>query len=355
MSAATAKAIDWSEQGLIPDPLIRAGIRRLLRERLRELAPGNIEKQLEMEMAFVQEMDRSPVALVPEKANEQHYEVPAAFFDLVLGTRRKYSCGWWPNDAATLDDAEVAALAATCERAGMDILELGCGWGSLTLWMAEHYPNARITAVSNSGSQREYIEQQARDKGYSNINVITADMNDFAIDAQFDRVVSVEMFEHMRNYRELYQRVYHWLKPGGRFFKHIFTHNGAPYPFEDNGDDDWMTRFFFSGGIMPSDGLPLYFQDHLKLVQRWRWDGTHYEKTSNAWLANMDARKDAVWPILADVYGSENAQQWWMRWRMFFMACAELFGFNNGQEWLVSHYLFERPAQQGSVVDGRQS
>jgi cyclopropane-fatty-acyl-phospholipid synthase len=188
MSAATAKAIDWSEQGLIPDPLIRAGIRRLLRERLRELAPGNIEKQLEMEMAFVQEMDRSPVALVPEKANEQHYEVPATFFDLVLGTRRKYSCGWWPNDAATLDDAEVAALAATCERAGiqdgMDILELGCGWGSLTLWMAEHYPNARITAVSNSGSQREYIEQQARDKGYSNINVITADMNDFAIDAR---------------------------------------------------------------------------------------------------------------------------------------------------------------------------
>jgi len=347
MTTATAKAIDWSEQGLIPDPLIRAGIRRLLRERANELAPDDIARQLEMELAFVRGMDLSPVALVPEKANEQHYEVPAAFFDHVLGRHRKYSCGHWSSRSDNLDDAEASALAITCQRAGikdgMDILELGCGWGSLTLWMAEHYPNTRITAVSNSGSQREYIEQQAINRGFNHVTVITADMNAFATDDQFDRVVSVEMFEHMRNYRELYKRIYHWLKPGGRFFKHIFTHRSVPYPFEDNGDDDWMTRYFFSGGIMPSDTLPLYFQDHLQLVNRWRWDGTHYEKTANAWLQNMDEARDQIWPILSRVYGAEHTQQWWMRWRMFFMACAELFGFDNGQQWLVSHYLFERP------------
>lgn len=348
MSTVTAKAIDWSEQGLVPDPLIRAGIRRLLRERLCQLAPEDIEKQMELEQAFVRGMDRSPIAAVPEKANEQHYEVPAEFFELVLGEQRKYSCAYWPNYIDNLDDAEVAALALTCERAGiedgMDILELGCGWGSLTLWLANHYPDTRITAVSNSSSQREYIQEQARDLGYSNIEVITADMNEFDIDRKFDRIVSVEMFEHMRNYRELYKRVYGWLKPGGRLFKHIFTHRSVPYPFEDKGDDDWMTRHFFSGGIMPSDGLPHYFQDHLKLVQRWRWDGRHYEKTCNAWLANMDSRKSEIWPLLTAVYGEEQAQQWWMRWRMFFMACAELFGFDKGRQWWVSHYLFERPA-----------
>jgi cyclopropane-fatty-acyl-phospholipid synthase len=268
----------------------------------------------------------------------------------MLRRRRKYSCAYWPENVTNLDDAEIAALELTCQRAeiedGMDILELGCGWGSLTLWMAEQYPNARITAVSNSNSQREYISAKALNLGYTNIEVITADMNDFAIDAQFDRVVSVEMFEHMRNYRELYKRVYGWLKPGGRFFKHIFTNRNVPYPFEDRGDDDWMTRYFFSGGIMPSDDLPLYFQDQLKLVRRWRWDGTHYEKTSNAWLANMDQRKQEVWPVLVDAYGEVHAQQWWMRWRMFFMACAELFGFEKGQQWWVSHYLFERPLDQ---------
>jgi cyclopropane-fatty-acyl-phospholipid synthase len=347
MASATAKAIDWSEQGLIPDPLIRAGIRRLLRERANELAPDDIARQLELEMQFVRGMDMSPVALVPEKANEQHYEVPAAFFNHVLGRNRKYSCAYWDPHCKNLDDAEASALAITCQRAGikdgMNILELGCGWGSLTLWMAGQYPDSRITAVSNSTSQREFIEQQAQDRGYTNVTVITADMNEFTTEGQFDRVVSVEMFEHMRNYRELYKRIYHWLKPGGRFFKHIFTHQSVPYPFEDKGDDDWMTRHFFSGGIMPSDTLPLYFQDHLQLVNRWRWDGTHYEKTANAWLDKMDSSKDKVWPILAETYGSENAQQWWMRWRMFFMACAELFGYDKGQQWSVSHYLFERP------------
>jgi len=347
MNTATTKAIHWSEQGLVPDSVIRAGIRRLLRERLQELAPGDIEGQMQMEQEFVREMNCSPVALVPEKANEQHYEVPAAFYDLVLGAHRKYSCGYWPEPVSDLDTSETVALMLTCDHAGiedgMDILELGCGWGSLTLWMAEIYPNANIVAVSNSTSQRQYIEQQAQQKGFGNVRVVTADMNDFDIDRQFDRVVSVEMFEHMRNYRELYRRVYGWLKPGGQFFKHIFVHRDAPYPYVDKGDDDWMTRHFFSGGMMPSDNLPLYFQDDLKLANRWRWDGRHYQKTCDAWLANMDARKSRVWPVLEQVYGVDNAQQWWMRWRMFFMACSELFGYDDGQRWWVAHYLFERP------------
>ncbi len=347
MGTATAKAIDWSEQGLIPDPWIRAGIRRLLRERLRQLATGDVEQQMAMEQAFVKSMDAAPVALVPDRANEQHYELPEAFFTLVLGKRRKYSSCYWPNYVNTLDGAETAALAITCERAGiedgMDILELGCGWGSLTLWLADRFPGARITAVSNSTSQRAFIEAQLRNRNHARVQVITADMNAFDTDARFDRVVSVEMFEHMRNYRELYRRIHHWLKPGGRFFKHIFVHRDVPYPFEDQGDDDWMTHHFFSGGMMPSDGLPLYFQDDLKLIRRWRWEGTHYEKTCNAWLAKMDARKGEIRPILAEVYGERHAQQWWMRWRMFFMACAELFGHDRGRQWWVGHYLFERP------------
>jgi cyclopropane-fatty-acyl-phospholipid synthase len=347
MTSATAKAIHWSEQGLVPDSVIRSGIRRLLRERLQGLAPDDIEKQIELEQTFVAEMDRSPVALVPDKANEQHYEVPAVFYDLVLGSRRKYSCAYWPESVNDIDSAEELALQVTCKRAGikdgMEVLELGCGWGSLTLWIAERYPNANILAVSNSSSQRRYIEQQADLKGLKNIRVVTADMNDIEVHQQFDRVVSVEMFEHMRNYRELYKRIYNWLKPGGQLFKHIFVHRDVPYPYIDSGDSDWMTRHFFSGGMMPSDGLPHYFQDHLKLLRHWRWNGTHYEKTCNAWLEKMDANKLEIWPILEQVYGAENAQQWWMRWRIFFMACAELFGFDEGREWWVSHYLFERP------------
>jgi cyclopropane-fatty-acyl-phospholipid synthase len=237
-------------------------------------------------------------------------------------------------------------LDLTCDRAdladGMDILELGCGWGSLTLWMAENYPNSTITAVSNSAGQREYILAEATRRGLSNVGVLTRDMNDFHIDQRFDRVVSVEMFEHMRNYRELFRRVAGWLRDEGRFFMHIFCHRSTPYEFVDRGPGDWMSRYFFSGGIMPSDDLPLHFQDHLALERRWRLDGRHYEKTANAWLANMDARRDDVTAILGRVYGDDQVQRWWMRWRMFFMACAELFGYEDGQQWWVGHYLFRR-------------
>jgi cyclopropane-fatty-acyl-phospholipid synthase len=347
MNTVTNLAINWTEQGLVPDAVIRAGIRRLCKQRLVEIHAGDAEAASVAFEKFVAHMNAAELAPLPHKANEQHYEVPAAFYATALGQHRKYSSCFWPKGVSNLDDAEAVALAATCEHAGIvngqRILELGCGWGSLTLWMAEHYPASRITAVSNSRSQREYILGEAARRDLKNVDIITCDMNVFSTDARFDRIVSVEMFEHMRNWHALFQRVHSWLVPGGRFFMHVFCHRSAPYEFVDNGPSDWMGRHFFSGGIMPSDDLALRFQEHLQLVQRWRWDGTHYEKTANAWLANVDAHRDAVLPVLADTYGDEVAQQWLQRWRIFFMACAELFGYNNGQEWWVSHYLFERP------------
>jgi cyclopropane-fatty-acyl-phospholipid synthase len=347
MTAAARMAINWVEQGLVPDTVIRQGIRRLLARRLEEIRAGDCAAGAEAVEQVIRAMDAGPVALVPERANEQHYEVPAGFFERVLGPRRKYSACHWGEGVADLAGAEAQALALTCEHAGLadgqDILELGCGWGSLSLWMAERYPGSRITAVSNSRSQKAFIDAQAAKKGLANLRVITADMNDFAIDARFDRVVSVEMFEHMRNWRALFARVHGWLKPGGRFLMHVFCHRSTPYFFEDQGPTDWMGRHDFSGGRMPSDDLPLRFQDDLKLLQRWRWDGRHYERTLNAWLETMDSRRDSVLPILAATYGTDQAQMWWQRWRIFFMACAELFGYGQGQQWWVSHYLFQRP------------
>ena len=348
MTQATNAAINWTEQGLVPDVVIRAGIRRLLRQRLDEISTGDCERATALMRDFIADMRHSPVALLPELANEQHYEVPADFFGLVLGEHRKYSSCWWPSGVTHLDAAEAASLAATCEHArladGQSILELGCGWGSLTLWMAEHYPNSSVTAVSNSNSQREHILAMAERRGLTNIEVITHDMNSFDADRQFDRVVSVEMFEHMRNWPELFRRVHGWLKPRGQFFMHVFVHRSTPYAFIERDASDWMSRYFFSGGMMPSDDLALFCQDDLKIVSRWRWDGRHYERTANAWLANMDARRAQVFPVIERTYGAAHAEQWWMRWRIFFMACAELFGYEAGQQWWVSHYLFERRA-----------
>jgi cyclopropane-fatty-acyl-phospholipid synthase len=347
MNTATARTIDWTEQGLVPDVVVRHGIRRLLRGRLAGLQSGDCETVIRAKTAFIASMRDAPIAPLAHKANEQHYELPVAFFDSVLGRHRKYSCAYWPVGVSDLHAAEAAALQATSARAclmdDMDILELGCGWGSLTLWMAAHFPNSRITAVSNSVSQRALIEAESRRRGLSNVKVITSDMNTFSTARRFDRVVSVEMFEHMRNWPALFARVSDWLKPGGYFFMHTFCHREVPYPFEPRSDQDWMSRFFFSGGMMPSDDLPLHFQDHLRLVQQWRWNGMHYERTANAWLERMDAARDTIWPVLQDVYGQDHAQQWWMRWRMFFMACAELFGYQQGQQWWVSHYLFDKP------------
>lgn len=348
MSNLTHIALSGVEQGLVPDALVRAGIRRLLKQRLIEIGARDATSAAELSHAFVADIVRAPMALVPEKANEQHYEVPASFFDQVLGAHRKYSSCWWPTGVSTLEDAEAAALGATCEHAqladGQSILELGCGWGSLTLWMASRYPASRITAVSNSHSQRDYITAEAARRGLTNVHVITCDMNVFDSAQRFERVVSIEMFEHMRNWPALFKRVSGWLQPRGRFFMHVFVHRSTPYAFVERDETDWMSRHFFAGGMMPSDDLALHFQDDLKLVQRWRWNGRHYERTADAWLANMDARRAALWPVIAATYGRSAAAQWWTRWRMFFMSCAELFGYDNGEQWWISHYLFERRA-----------
>ena len=353
MGAATRKAIELTESGLIPDSVIRRGIRSLLGRRLEAIEADDIESAARTQAAFVDMMNASPIALVPDLANEQHYEVPAAFFDLVLGAHRKYSCCYWPKGVETLDQAELAGLFETCKRAGIEdgqrILDLGCGWGSLSLYIAEHFPNARVTSLSNSRSQREHILAIAEERHLGNIDVIVADMNDFGTDQTFDRIVSVEMFEHMRNYGILFENISHWLAKDGRFFMHIFVHRSTPYEFVDNGPGDWMSRHFFSGGIMPSDDLPLFFPENLRIVDRWRWNGRHYEKTSNAWLENMDARRSEVIPILRETYGDDSAAKWWMRWRMFFMACAELFGYREGGEWYVGHYLFERNGASGGT------
>ena len=343
-------AIKLAESGTLPDSIVRQGIRQLVKQRLAEISANDCETGMAHLGQFIADMNASEIAPVPELANAQHYEVPAAFFHYCLGQHRKYSSCFWMPDTQSLDEAEKLALIQTCDHAdlqdGQAILELGCGWGSLSLWMAANYPKSTITGVSNSNSQREYIMNTAKSRGLTNLKIITADMNVFEAPGKYDRVVSVEMFEHMRNYQALYGKVASWLNEGGKFFKHIFVHRNTPYTFDVKADDDqnnqWMSQFFFSGGIMPSDDLPLHFQDDLKLIQRWRWNGTHYEKTANAWLENMDKNAKAITPILAAAYGDKDVEMWRNRWRMFYMACAELFGYNNGQEWWVTHYLFEK-------------
>jgi len=342
-----ASLIDLAERGLLPDGLIRFGMRRLMRGRLRAHGADGIESQTQSYRDLLQELRQSPVAIETDAANEQHYMVPTDFFKLVLGERLKYSSALWPDHVTDLNQAELAMLELYGERAeladGQNILELGCGWGSLTLWMAASFPAARITGVSNSASQREHIEAEARARGLDNVQIITADVNHFTPpDQNYDRIVSIEMFEHMRNYQTLLQRVASWLADDGRLFVHIFCHHRLMYPFETEGEHNWMGKYFFTGGLMPALDTLMHFQQDLLLQDFWAVDGRHYEKTSNAWLALLDQRSEQVLQVCRQTYGDQQAKIWRQRWRMFFMACAELFGMNSGREWLVAHYLFTK-------------
>jgi cyclopropane-fatty-acyl-phospholipid synthase len=328
-------ALALAERGLVPDSLLRWGIRQLLAQRLRAEArrpPG----------AIVDELSRGPIAIVPDAANRQHYEIPPAFFELVLGSRLKYSAAYWPEGTAELDEAEERMLELTTSRAqladGQRVLELGCGWGSLSLWMAHRYPNSMVTAISNSGSQREHIAARAP----ANLEVLTADMNTFATQRRFDRVVSIEMFEHMHNWHELMRRIAGWLDPGGKLFVHVFCHRRHAYPFETEGAGNWLGRHFFTGGLMPSFDLVSRLQQPLVLEKSWEVGGEHYARTAEAWLVNLLSRRDAVLRALTAPYGTD-ASLWLERWRMFFLACAELFGYRGGTEWLVGHYRLRKP------------
>ncbi len=334
------------ERDLVPDFLLRTRIRQLLRVRLAEENKGNTELQQQHLAQLIEELKDSPIAVHTADANEQHYEVPTQFYRYCLGKHLKYSSGYWNTGVTELDTAEKDMLELTCQRAelaaGQQVLELGCGWGSLSLFMAEKFPSGHFTVVSNSRTQKEYIDEQAALRGLTNIVVITADMNVFALDKKFDRIVSVEMFEHMRNYRLLMRKVADMLQPDGKLFVHIFTHKTFTYKFEVKDDTDWMSKYFFTGGIMPGDHLLLYFNDDLHIQKHWHVSGLHYAKTSEAWLQNMDKYKHEIMPLFRQTYGAEQATRWWVYWRIFFMACAELWRFNNGEEWMVSHYLFTK-------------
>lgn len=344
---AAPGVLGLAERGLLPDALLRLGIRRMCADRLRAERAGGLSAQGERQAQLIDVLRQSPVAIETAAANAQHYELPAGFFVQCLGPRLKYSCCYYPRGDETLAEAEDAMLSLYGERAeladGQRILELGCGWGSLTLWMAERYPKAHITAVSNSHGQRRHIEAQCRERGISNVQVLTCDVNTLTLEpGTFDRCVSIEMFEHMRNYQTLMQRIGGWLAPGGKLFVHIFAHRELAYPFETAGADNWMGRHFFTGGLMPAADTLLHFQQALRIEQRWLVDGTHYQKTANHWLQEQDSRRDAVMAVLRQAYG-DNARLWFQRWRMFWMACAELFGYADGQQWLVAHYRFVRP------------
>jgi len=362
---------------LVPDALIRAAIRARCKHTLIDLRSSGAESDQERKMDIVEELKTMPIAVETKAANEQHYEVPARFYDLCLGPNKKYSCGLWPFPATklgrvieggglwggkglsyleSLEKSEVAMLDLYCARAGledgMSVVDLGCGWGSMTLHLAKRYPNCKITGISNSHSQREYILNTAKERGYNvgNINVITCDASKWE-DEEYcakmiggvkdnDRVISIEMFEHMKNYNVLLSKVNGFLKPSGKLFVHIFTHLTHAYHFEKG----WMADTFFTGGTMPSDDLLLYFGEHFSVNRHWRVNGNNYEKTSNAWLGLMDEhwRGGALEPVLEEAYGKGRGREWYVNWRLFYLACAELFGFDNGEEWMVSHYLFDR-------------
>jgi cyclopropane-fatty-acyl-phospholipid synthase len=334
------------EKQIVPDFLIRRQIRSLLKERLKEQYQPNDQALISQIQSLVQKLSESPIAINTVDANTQHYELPTEFFKYALGPHMKYSCGWWESEEKTLEESEKSMLVLTCERADLkkhqEVLELGCGWGSLSLFMALHYPTSSFTVVSNSRTQKKYIDEKAVALGIKNLRVITSDINTFNIDQKFDRVVSVEMFEHMRNYKLLMERIAGWLKDDGKLFVHIFTHHKYAYTFDAKDSSDWMSKYFFTGGIMPSNDLLFYFDEDLVKENQWLVNGTNYQKTSEEWLKNMDRHKKTIMPIMFKTYGRNKGALWFAYWRIFFMACAELWGYNHGNEWMISHYLFKK-------------
>jgi cyclopropane-fatty-acyl-phospholipid synthase len=329
------------EKNLLPDFAIRTGIRRLLAQRLKDEAGYDAA-------AYVADLKTRGIAEQTAAANEQHYEVPTSFYQYCLGPRLKYSGCYYETGQESLGEAETAMLDLYAERGefvdGQDILELGCGWGSITLYLAAKFPHSRITAVSNSRTQKEHIDAQAADRGLTNVTIITADMNDFEIAPEsFDRVISIEMFEHMKNYQQLLAKVARWLRSGGKLFVHIFTHHKLSYHFVPQDDTDWMARYFFTGGQMPAHDLLAAFQDDLSLEADWKINGRHYQQTAEHWLENMDKHRSEIEPLFAETYGKDQVTKWWVYWRVFYMSCAELWGYRDGEEWLVSHYRFVKP------------
>jgi cyclopropane-fatty-acyl-phospholipid synthase len=345
-------AIGLAERRVLPDTVVRLGMRRLIGRRLRDERRFEAEHGTSSIERFVEQMRSEPIAVATSDANEQHYELPSEFFATILGPYLKYSSGLWPDGVHHLADAEERMLALTCERAeiedGMTVLDLGCGWGSLTLWIARHSPGCRVLSVSNSSTQAEFIRGRCAQEGLDRVEVVTADMNEFSTERRFDRVVSVEMFEHMRNWSRLFERVAGWLEPSGAFLQHVFCHRRYAYLYLDQGDGDWMTRHFFTGGIMPSEDLPRRYPEHLEVERQWTVGGTHYSRTLEAWLDAMDRNRETLMPVFADTYGAD-ADRWWGRWRMFFMACSELFRYRGGREWYVVHTLMRPHAKRAAV------
>jgi len=345
--------IDLCEQGYVPDALSRLGMRQLMKQRLVDEAAGDGEQRSQRFNQFLAELRNSPIAVETGAANEQHYEVPAEFFHRHLGPRLKYSCALYPTGNETLAQAEELMLSLYAERAGLRdgqrMLDLGCGWGSLSLWLAEHYPNSQVVGLSNSHGQREFILQRAAKRGLTNLTILTGNIVDFefpagGIHGGFDRVLSIEMFEHMKNYGLLLAKIARWMNDDAKLFIHIFVHKLLAYHFQVANQTDWMSQYFFTGGTMPSENLLLNFQDDVKLEQQWWVSGTHYERTSNHWLAGMDAHKAEILEIFRKGYG-KDAAVWVQRWRMFYMAVAELFGYADGNEWGVAHYRFAKRAR----------